>query len=524
VTEEVRVNLVQVPLLARARGGQPVTDLRPEEIVVKQGGRRLPVLFLEPFAAPMASTDIPGVRLVVNLPGGTEVSVRAGEPRPRHVIVLVDVQNDYALNRPQAADEVVSLLTGRSRLGTRYAVFSYTGELNLETPFSPDPEAVAAALRRAYGRPTRPQLALEARTRNLLDQLATCGASGRVDESCARGVVTEHADEVRPAAAGYLGALDQVVRAAAGLRERATVLALTHGVALDPAPEVMEAVRALFGNTEQAARLQLELDPGEGMDREMERLMALAVREQVTLHFVDRNPPPTEDRGARRGVPLAAGFAPAQAAFRAAQNDLEEMAAWTGGVFRHSTDIGEGLQEVLALEEAGYLLGYTTDERLSPQRLRKVKIRTTRRGVRLIHRRGSYAGRDPAPSLPGGLLLAKPLALEDGSQAEQFVPFTVQMDPAGLGYQRVGGEMKASFSLQIELLDAAERFVAGTFHQATHAYPWVLWERQEIEPVLISGYAELPAGSYRLVARAYAPASGRRGEWIRELVIGTTGD
>jgi hypothetical protein len=38
------------------------------------------------------------------------------------------------------------------------------------------------------------------------------------------------------------------------------------------------------------------------------------------------------------------------------------------------------------------------------------------------------------------------------------------------------------------------------------------WEQKEIEPVLVSGHAELPVGSYRLVARAYAPASGRRGE------------
>ena len=86
LTEKVRVNLVQVPLLARARGGRAVTDLRADEIVVKERGRRMPVVFLEPLATPMDTADIPGV----SLPGGTQVSMRAGEPRLRHAIILVE--------------------------------------------------------------------------------------------------------------------------------------------------------------------------------------------------------------------------------------------------------------------------------------------------------------------------------------------------------------------------------------------------------------------------------------------------
>ena len=61
--------------------------------------------------------------------------------------------------------------------------------------------------------------------------------------------------------------------------------------------------------------MQLMLDPGEGLSAEMERVMALAVRHQVTMHFIDRNPQPAEDRGARQGSMMQAGYAPIQAAF-----------------------------------------------------------------------------------------------------------------------------------------------------------------------------------------------------------------
>ena len=48
----------------------------------------------------------------------------------------MDVENDYVLNRPQVAEEVARLFIKQVRLGTRYAVYSYSGELNLETTFS----------------------------------------------------------------------------------------------------------------------------------------------------------------------------------------------------------------------------------------------------------------------------------------------------------------------------------------------------------------------------------------------------
>lgn len=48
--EEIEVRLVTLPVLARDRRGRPVTDLRPEELEVREGrGRRYPVAFLTPF-------------------------------------------------------------------------------------------------------------------------------------------------------------------------------------------------------------------------------------------------------------------------------------------------------------------------------------------------------------------------------------------------------------------------------------------------------------------------------------------
>ena len=299
-----------------------------------------------------------------------------------------------------------------------------------------------------------------------------------------------------------------------------TVLALSHGVAVDPTAELMAAMQAVYGNTEQLGLLRLEVGTGEGARQRMDRLLRLALENRVTLNFIDRNPAPTGDSGARLGTAYQPGAQPMQTAFTAPQADLEEIAATTGGVFLHETDLFAGLQRTMGLERGTYLLGYYLDKDLPPERLHKVRIGSSRKGVRILHRRGYYAPNPDAELRPGNeLSLGAPLSLEEDGREGQFLPFTIVANPRRLGYEVDDEEARANLTLHFRVETGEGRVLAETFHLFNHAYPKDLWQASQVEPIQIHGWAELPPGEYRLIAYLRNLSSGESGEMVAQWTV-----
>jgi len=528
--EKVEVRLVQIPVIAQDRNGRPIGDLTADEFVVKEGGEKLPVAFLDPFVPAVERPGPDGeVRLYVGAPGGWDGVVTSGPGEPRYMVIFVDVENDQKLSRPEAMQDVLRFVEEELDPSFRTAVMSYNGEVHQEVTFTADKEAVATGIRRAYARPSRPQLDLTARIQGLIRELEQCEVGESTaysferaaDEACLRTVALQYGDEHRPQSKDYLHALEGVVRYAGGLKGRKSVLAVSHGVAVDSTTEVLEAMRAYYGNTEQLATLQLHIMAGEGARLEMDELMALAVQQQVALSFVDRNSAPTGTGGARQSVQPMPGARPYEAAFVAAQADLEEIATHTGGVFRHTPqDLFRGLKQALSLEEGGYMLGYYVDEYFSPKRLRRVKVDTTRKGVELVHRRGYYSSPTYSDTFVGTIALGTPLRLEDDGRAGQFQPFTIVVDPKGLGYTDAGGgEAVANLTLHFRVETVEGRPLADSYHFLMHAYPIDLWNAGDVEPVTINGWVELPPFDYRLVAVLRNARSGLGGEFATTLSV-----
>jgi hypothetical protein len=202
--EEIDVRLIQVPILALDRQHRPVTDLSPDEIVVKDRGREVEVAFFEPFFSDLDEAPVPDVRLRVDLPG-TEKPVASGGAEPRYVVLFVDVENDQPLGKMQAAQDLIDYMIEDLDPSYRAAVLSFDGEIRLHQSFTSDRMAVTRAIREAFDPPRRPQVDLRARVRQLIDRVEDCldddvaGALVRDGgETCLRTVALEHADEERP--------------------------------------------------------------------------------------------------------------------------------------------------------------------------------------------------------------------------------------------------------------------------------------------------------------------------------------
>ena len=526
--EEINVHLVQIPILAWDRQGNPVTDLRADEIVVKDRGQRREPAFLEPFvAAPEEEEEpLPEVALRVELPGVAERVVTSSGAEARNLIFLIDVENDQPLGKERAAHELMRFVESDLDESYRVAVLSYNGEIEVELPFTRDRTIIAAALDRAFGTSRRPQVDLQLRIRQLLDRLGDCVVSEGVvsrtaDESCIESVGYEYSDENRPRAEDFLTGLEAVVRYAAGLEGRKSVVAVSHGVATEPWIEVREAMKAMYGNTSQLALTSIEL-MGEGVRHQMDDTIDLAIRSEVTLHFIDRTLAPAGDSGARQGSPFTPGARPMEVAFAAAQTDLKQIATATGGTFVASQSLYDGAKRAVEIEQAGYYLGFYTEGYLPKNRLTKISVDTTRKGVRLAHSRGTYAvaqGQIAEPVMRGKIALGKPTAT---SRDRLRVPFQISADPRDIGYQRVEDSAVANFTFHMMVEDEKSRALADSYHFVSHGYPWNVWQSQEAEPILIDGWVELPAGRYRLVAKFSNPRwPDRGGRLSRPLTVGS---
>jgi VWFA-related protein len=529
--EEVR--LVQIAILARDRQGRPVDDLTADEIFVKDRGEKMRVAFLDPFIDRYQDDGpVPEARLYVGAPGGWEGVQTASQVEPRYIAFFIDIENDQKLRKDEALADLIRFAEDYLDASYRAAVVSYDGEVNLEVPFTQDRAAVVAGLRRAFGRGARPDLDIRARVQSLIRNMETCGPENEnpyafvsnADEECLRGVALEYSDERRPATEDYFDALDNLIRFVSGLKGRKTVLAMSHGRTADPVIEVVEAMRAVYGNNEQVSQLRLDL-VGEGARIRLDELMSLALTQQVTLHFVDRNSAPSGDYGAANKSGHMPGARPMLAAFLAPQMDLEEMAVHTGGVFQHTPDnLYRGLKRAIDLERGGYLLGYYVENYLSPKRLRKVTIGTSRKATRIFHRRGYYEIEARAAALAGEISMGAPVSLEEEGKKGFFYPFRMSVSPLELGYVVEDQVAGATLTLHFQVEWWNGRVLTDSYHFLNHGYPRDLWEAGEIEPITINGWVELPPGKYRLVASLKNVRIGFGGELVADVEVPEIGD
>ncbi len=527
--DEVEVRLVEQKLLARDRKGRSVTDLTAEELRVRDRIGNARVAYLTPLWRESVGVDsLPDVLLQMDVPDGTAEFSRTTGKEPRYVVILVDVENDPQLGTNKAAMEASRFVATQLDDSDRVSVLSYDGKLHEELPFSQDKAAAAQAVMNAYARPPRPHLDLRARIRNLISTIEECrrdGSSSFVRDAnmrCLRDVSIDYIDEHRPDAEDFFDALQGVVRVVAGLRGQKIVLALSHGVASDPMREVLESVKAVVGPTDQVSWLASSVGPAEGAEFRLTTLFDFAIQQRVSLSFVDRSTAPMDSISASQSRANMPAAWPMKVAFSAPQDDLEKVARMTGGVFTASTNLYSGLSDTLETLAGAYVLGYYPNELLRPAELAKVKIRSSRPGIRLTYQRGFYP-RETGKKIGGAIALGASHRVdkatpEDGPRRMRL-PFEVQIDPRTLRYEEGSEEASGTFSLHVRVQNAAGRTLADSYHVITHAYPLDVWKSGEMAPVIVPGTVELTPGSFRLSAYVRSVREGLEGEFFRMLQV-----
>lgn len=523
--EQIDVRVVTLPIVVRDGRGHSVTDLQASEITVREGKKTYRVESLTRYIAPPGKrADLPRVRLITNLDSERRQVSTTAAAEPRYMVIVVDVENDPLVERKLATDALKRFLESELDPTYQVALLLFDGQVRQLVPFTQERRAVVAALDNVHTeRKARARLAPGTEMQQLLgNKLPMCADLPDL-EQCLRDTGNEYVGEITAKASNFVDALDSIVAYAEGLEGHKSVLVVGGSVSLNPVNEAAEAMRAAYGHMNEITEWQQSVRSEEAVRPRLEAVFARAFRNRVSISFVDRTPAPS-DISARFGQRFEPGFRPMSAAFLAAQEDLNEIAATTGGSFVASIRVEEGLRQAMALMEGAYdLTIYLPDsEPLTPRRLRRISLEAGRRGVRISHRRGFEGGRvdeESTAQLRGRVETGGFVQQELDGATIDVIPLRFVLDPGDLGYEEKGDVAAAQFTVHLRLRTAEGELLTDLYRVLTHSYPLERWRKQDIEPPALLAFAEVPPGDYIAEAVVSVPRLGKRGTLSRELTV-----
>jgi VWFA-related protein len=513
LVEEVKVRLQTLTIYATDADGYPVTDLEADELVIKDGGETIPVAFLDP-REPFGDAKV-SARLFVDAPGGATSPVTTSRGEPLFYVFLLDLVNQPRLESDQAKKQLREFVEYEFLGDELVALLSFTGTLNLELPFTNDPEQLTEAVDAAYARERVPADDPVLRVRRLMTQVDMCrrGEDAEGVWMCVAQISESYLAEGRHRALQYIRVIEGAVDFTAGLSGRKSLVMLGQGMSITPELELNAAVSSVMLLPYTGVR--------DGEDYEFQELINTALERNVVVHFISRDYTGPVQMGAQ--FEFGAGefaFDPMQIAQQGAHEAMAMISNDTGGSFVHGKDVTSGLQEVITLERSGYVLGYHVESAPGndeKSRLRRVKVECLRDGVRIIAPRRYSTAPPPEQEIDVKLTMLQP---EPGAEDGMWqIPFQIQADPKEIGYEVKRGTAKADFFVETSVLQADGRVVVRAYNFLNHEYDKKTWKSGTVGPLAIDAWVELPTGDYELKVTITNYKADRHGDATRSFKL-----
>ena len=143
------VDLVRFDVRVSDQSGRPITDLRPDEIEVVEGGRALPILLFQHIVEPSGDYAAASLRAV-----SAEVTSNRGAPRGHLYLLVFDQQHITPGNEQIARHAAESFVNARVRPFDRVGVIGIPGP-GPDVGFTADRKRAVAELQKVNGMLTR---------------------------------------------------------------------------------------------------------------------------------------------------------------------------------------------------------------------------------------------------------------------------------------------------------------------------------------------------------------------------------
>lgn len=385
----ITTNLVQVDVTVTDKKGQPVTDLRPEEVEILEdnrpqkvtnfsyvalagGGRGQPVA-----SAPTAERGVPPV---------PPVRLRPEEVRRTVALVVDDLSLSFE-SAYYARQALKKFVDQQMQPGDLVAIIRTGGGMGALQQFTSDKRLLAAAIERVrFNMLGRGGVSAFSAIED--DPLARTTLGGAADDSPTGSRDRDPVDSIKDFreelfAVGTLGALNYIVRGLRDLPGRKSVMLISDG---------FQIFTRRGDNFERSDRILESL----------RRLTDLANRASVVIYTMDARGLQTLSLTAEDNTSgltpdeVESRLADRRSEFFESQSGLNYLSQQTGGLaIRGNNDLSYGIKRMLDDQQGYYLIGYRPDESTfdpvtGRRRFHKISIKLKRPGLSHRTRTGFY--------------------------------------------------------------------------------------------------------------------------------------
>lgn len=221
-------------------------------------------------------------------------------------------------------------------------------------------------------------------------------------------------------------------------------------------------------------------------------------------------------------------------ALRLTQENLQVLAEQTGGfALVNTNDLAGGFDRLVRDNSEYYVLGYESTNPKRDGRFRRVEVRVTRPGVRVVSRRGYYARKDdarpPTAAAPVKALLESPLAVPGLPLDSQVAVFrgagnrgsaliTIEVGP-GVGFTQENDVHRGRLDVGVIAIDRNGK-VAATSDPALHLNlrPQTR-QRADEHGIRMTTRLALDPGRYQIRIAVHDRTSGKGGSVLHDLEV-----
>jgi VWFA-related protein len=379
---KITTNLVQVDAVITDKSGRQITDLRPEEVEIREDGKPQKITHLSYVALDSAEASTPTVLAKPADKSAPAPPVRLRPDQVRRTMALV--VDDLGLSFESAyyvRQALKKFLDQQMQPDDLVAIIRTGGGIGALQQFTSDKRQLYAAVEKVKWNPGG---------RGGVGAFAPMGSrtstSSEADTDGTRQTSSEEdLDHFREDvfAAGTLGAVNYIVRGLRELPGRKSVVLISDGI-------------KIFNRSEPTGSLRILAA--------LQSLTDLANRASVVIYTMDARGLQTlgltaaDDTSDMTPAQIESSLSNRRSDFFESQNGLNYLAQQTGGLaIRNSNDLAGGIKRVIADQAGYYLIGYRPDESTfndtaGRRKFHKLTLKVTRPGKFNVRMRNGFYG------------------------------------------------------------------------------------------------------------------------------------
>jgi VWFA-related protein len=506
VRAAVDVTVMDLDVVATAKGAEPVKDLRLDEVtVVVDGKRYAPDYFVRVDVGELHGPDLasasPDLILETTAAGGSRWV-------PRQFLVFFDDEHLMPFEKKRVVEGLRDLVT-RLSPSDSMAILAYNVSTRVFVPFTSSKEDLLLGLSKLEK--TSPRgLTWDSQYRQSIQDARRYSAFTTRGQSARDSIVRNWGAQAFNRDKGTLEELRRAVDALGARSGKRVLLYVSHGMEMRPGQSFAQALGATALN-------QFDYD----VAPQYRAVLEAANRAGITIHALDA-------KGLATDVDASEADPPAIDPFLANANRREVLAGFadeTGGVLVENRNGFLGALDQIYRESASYYAVGVTLASLDPKKtVHDVDVTTSRPGVTLRARRGfapltaTQAARDRlemaliTPDAVGDFAVSLVTgAPKKGGIGRRLVPFTLKVLVSSLTFLDEDGKKKASVEIGLAAVeDNGARSAPVTEKQEIVVTPEALAAAGK-EPFVYRGEFKARTGNMRFVAAVRDVATNRIG-------------